>query len=72
MKTETTYQVIVGNIGIVYEGDNPSDALQIYKTYKKQSSEGYGRASHEDVYLAEKKLGDGFMNTEIIQEHQGN
>ena len=71
MKTETTYEVIVGNVGIVYTGKGIQCALEIYETYKKQSSEGYGRASYEDVYLIKTRLGDGFMSTETLKEWDG-
>jgi len=36
------YQVIVGNIGTVYDWDNRKDALNSFKEYKEQSRDGYG------------------------------
>ena len=61
MKTE--YQVIVGNIGTVHDSNNPVDANKVYGDYKRQSEDGYGRASGESVTL----LVDG----EIRFEHLG-
>lgn len=43
------YEVIVGNIGTVYEGHNKAAALRYYETYVKHSKEQYGRASNEPV-----------------------
>ena len=45
------YQVIVGNVGIVYDGDDGAEAQENYNEYAKQSQEGYGRASNEQVTL---------------------
>lgn len=72
MKTEINYEVIVGNIGTVYIGKGIKCALATYETYKKQSEEGYGRASYESVFLVEKRLGDEFMSNEIIKEYENN
>lgn len=47
------YQVIVGNIGTVYDGNNYIDACKDYGEYKKQSIGTHGRASGEDVVLME-------------------
>jgi hypothetical protein len=47
------YQVIVGNIGMVYDGNNPVEASRTYGEYKSQSESGVGRAGCEDVTLLE-------------------
>jgi hypothetical protein len=57
------WEVIVGNIGTVYSGNNPTDANDMYDEYVRQSKAGSGRAAGESVYLME----DG----EPIAEHQG-
>lgn len=57
------YQVIVGNIGTVYDGKNMIDANRTYGEYKRQSQSGYGRAGGEDVTLMD--------NNEIKYEHLG-
>jgi hypothetical protein len=57
------YQVIVGNIGTVYDGDNMIDANRDFGTYKRQSQSGRGRAGGETVTL--------FDNDEIKFEHIG-
>jgi len=57
------YQVICGNIGTVYDGDNMIDANRDYGTYKRQSQSGVGRAGGETVTL--------FDNDEIKFEHIG-
>jgi len=45
------YEVIVGNIGLVYTGDNLIKARQIFQEYVSQSDGKYGRASGEDVTM---------------------
>lgn len=45
----TYYQVIVGNIGTVYDGTNKIAAMKCYREYVQQSKEGYGSAGHEPV-----------------------
>ena len=46
------YQVIVGNVGTVYDGDNEAQALREYAECVKLSKESeVGRMSDEDVTL---------------------
>lgn len=45
------YQVIVGNIGTVYDGESPIEANKAWGEYKKQSGTGVGRAAGEIVTL---------------------
>ena len=45
------YEVVVGNIGKVHEGNNPVDARKIYGEYRAQSLSNTGRAGGEDVTL---------------------
>ncbi len=42
-------QVIVGNIGTVYDGDDEAEAYRLFKEYSEQSANNYGRAAGEDV-----------------------
>lgn len=58
-----TYEVIVGNIGIVYSGTDRSDAFHSYNSYVELSVDEVGRAAGESVTLME----DG----EPIKEHEG-
>ncbi len=44
-----TYQVVVGNIGTVYDGPRADDALAIAGEYIAQSMAEYGRAAGEPV-----------------------
>jgi hypothetical protein len=46
-----TYQVIVGNIGTVYSGNDVVQAQRDYDDYVSQSQTGYGRAAGESVTL---------------------
>jgi hypothetical protein len=55
------YQVVVGNIGTVYDGPDVIQATLHYENYVKQSKSGYGKASSEPVTLMQ----DG----EPIREH---
>lgn len=57
------YQVIVGNIGTVYDGTSRKVAVNTYDEYVKQSTRGIGRAAGESVLL----MADG----EPEQEHVG-
>jgi len=56
------YQVIVGNIGTVFDGDDLKNAKSTFKVYVEQSKSEFGRASGEDVCM----MSDG----EIVKEHQ--
>lgn len=47
------YQVIVGNVGTVYSGNDFKKARGAFSSYKVQSKGGYGRASNEQVTLME-------------------
>ncbi len=59
-----TYEVIVGNVGSVYQGRSRITALATYESYVEISKEHVGaRCFGEDVTL----LVDG----EIEQEHTG-
>jgi len=57
------YQVIVGNIGTVYEGNNQHTARMKYGAYVRLSKEMRSRASCESVTL--------FFNDDIEREYVG-
>lgn len=57
------YEVIVGNIGIVYSGTNRSEAYHSFDAYVECSVDGVGRAAFEDVTL--------MLNGEPLKEHRG-
>ncbi|HET9536988.1 MAG TPA: hypothetical protein VFP43_16890 [Mesorhizobium sp.] len=57
------YQVVVGNIGTVYDGPSFLDASFHLAAYRLQSQSGRGRAGGETVTL----LRDG----EILEEYLG-
>ena len=57
------YQVIVGNIGTVYDGGKRKAADNAFRSYKNDSRFNYGRASGEDVTL--------FCDGEPIKEWLG-
>lgn len=59
----TTYTVVVGNLGLVWEGNNLITARAVHKTYTHQSLCGIGRVAYEPVTL----LRDG----DIYLEHPG-
>ena len=58
-----TYQVIVGNIGTTYTGNDKVIARETFKEYVGQSQTAHMRASGETVTL----LVDG----EVEKEHAG-
>lgn len=62
MKNLPYYEVIVGNIGTVYNGRDEKEARKDFATYMQQSIDNYGRAGRESVVL----MKDG----EIIEEYE--
>jgi len=56
------YEVLVGNIGIVYTGFSKPDAMKEFNEYVKQSKTNKGRAGNEDVVL----MADGEPSKEYI------
>jgi hypothetical protein len=58
---ECNFQVVVGNIGTVYSGNQLRVALETYRDYRKLSKEERGRAGGEPVTL--------FHNNEIMREY---
>lgn len=62
-RAKRRYEVIVGNVGTVYDGTGKTIAKTAYLRYVKVSLSGAGRAGGEGVVLME----DG----EIIAEHYG-
>lgn len=63
MHSRTKYEVVVGNIGVVYCGHSKKAATANFQEYKTQSENNYGRAAGEPVTL----LQDG----DIIEEWFG-
>jgi hypothetical protein len=57
------YQVVVGNVGHVYEGDNKRDAIANYNMYVAISKTSGCRASGEPVTM--------FAHGEIVREYFG-
>lgn len=57
----STYQVIVGNIGQVYGGEDMQQALRVFSDYRHISESNMGRAGGEDVIL--------LANSEPFAEH---
>ena len=57
------YEVLVGNIGKVWEGSSPLKAMQTFTKYSELSEAGYGRCANEGVTL--------WKNGEIIAELEG-
>lgn len=62
------YQVIVGNIGIVYRGTSEFEACEIFDQYAFLSAQATGRASGEDVALM---MGDQILR-ELIGYNNSN
>lgn len=59
--TSTHYEVIVGNVGRVYDGDDSAEARRTFDDYVTASKSPHGRASGEEVNLIE--------NDDIIDTH---
>ena len=60
---DSAYSVTVGNIGMVWEGDDLDEATETYNEYVEQSQSGTGRAGNEEVTLWRHEDG------EPIEEH---
>ena len=45
------FSVVVGNIGLVYSGDNEEIAIHEFRVYKAKSRRGEGRSANEEVTL---------------------
>ena len=56
-------QIIVGNIGTVYDGINAGEAGRTYSSYVDMSKTSKGRAGGEDITW--------MVNGEIHNAHQG-
>jgi hypothetical protein len=59
---ESKYEVVVANIGTVYDGADRNEALRKFKLYARDSRRGVGRASRETVHL--------FCDEELIQDYE--
>ena len=57
----TSYQVIVGNVGVVFFGQDLRGAKQEYLEYVAQSVSGIGRAGNESVTLVHSETGDPLL-----------
>ena len=57
------FEVIVGNIGKVYEGDSEAEARTTYDNYKDRSTSHVGNAAGESVSL--------WLDNEPLEEHTG-
>ena len=57
------FQVVVGNIGTVYDGESLQRALDLFFAYKDASMFGQGRALGESVTM--------FDSGEPTEEHHG-
>ena len=57
------YQIVVGNIGTIYNGANLKVAKTLYKEYVEQSKLNLGKVAGEPVTL--------FHNDEIFKEYDG-
>jgi len=56
-----TYELVVGNIGVVYRGPHAAIAVAEFDEYVDISKSGYGRAAGEEITL--------FKDGEVIKEH---
>ena len=57
------YEVIVSDLGTMYQGTDCTEALRIYEDYALRSSKPYGRMTNKQVMLI-----DGAMK--IIKQHK--
>jgi hypothetical protein len=57
------YEVIVSNLGTMYQGADYTEALRIYEDYALRSRKSYGRMSDKEVTLIDS-------TKEIIKQHK--
>lgn len=55
------FEVVVGNIGKVWEGKSEAAATATYREYRHLSETGYGRCAGESVTL--------FWDNDILEEY---
>lgn len=63
MTTQTSFIVIVGNIGTVYSGLSLFEADAAFSAYRRASIDNAGRAAGESVTM--------FKDYDILREHIG-
>jgi len=57
------YEVIVSDLGTMYQGADYSEAQRIYEDYALRSSKPYGRMKNKQVMLIDSTM-------EIIKQHK--
>lgn len=57
------YEVIVGNVGTVYDGPSKREAQKKFALYKKQSHVRGSRVFNEDIII--------LRNGDIYKDHEG-
>lgn len=57
------WEVVVGNIGTVYDGSNGFEATKEYNQYVRLSKDNYGRVAGESVIL--------FRDDDVYKEYYG-
>lgn len=68
-RRKDNYQVVVGNVGTVYDGPNKKRAESEFNAYKAISLTGKGRAGGGDVTIL---FTDGQTgNQDVLEEHAG-
>jgi hypothetical protein len=65
LKAGRQYDVIVGNVGMVYSGSSRSEAARTFNEYMRISRSGHGRAGSEPVTLMQ----DGEIVRELHPRH---
>lgn len=58
-----TYEVIVGNVGKVHDGDDEQAARTVFDSYARQSVHALNRVTGESVWL--------YRDGEIVDEYVG-
>lgn len=61
--TKHRWQVVVGNVGTVYDGDHRPTAMSTYIAYRAASRTNKGRAAGEQVTL--------MRDDDVYRQHEG-
>jgi methionine synthase II (cobalamin-independent) len=57
------YEVIVSDLGTMYQGVDYTEAVRVYEDYALRSSKSYGRMSNKQVMLIDDTM-------KIIKQHK--
>jgi hypothetical protein len=64
------FEVIVGNLGIVYQGKSHRDANKLFRVYRRKSQISDGRVANENVVIFRNGEPIRIYEPENIEEYE--